>query len=117
HRTRNRPDGTISRGSRPALLASVGFFLRRLFFLLGFGARQRRRRHGFQVGRSTGLGRFHFLVFLFFRFLFLFHEQVLPLLQQRINRPFGNQIRPFLERLLLFQLFVLFGNFLFEFLV
>src|SRR5438874_13634441 len=98
-------------------MASVGFFLRRLFFLLGFDDRERRRRRGFHVGRSTSLGRFLFLVFLFFRFLFLFHEQVLPLFQQRIDRPFWNQIRPFLEGLLLFQLFVQFGNFLFEFLV
>src|SRR5207245_6358325 len=107
-----------SNAHHPALLSSVVFFLRRLLLLLGFSALQcLQRRRGFQVERGTSLGKFLFLGVVFFGFLFLFHEQVLPLFQQRFDRPLGDQIRPFLERLLLFQLFVELGNFLFEFLV
>ena len=49
--------------------------------------------------RDVRRGRFLLLL----RLLFLFREQVLPLFQQRVHRPFGNQISPFLERLFLFQ--------------
>src|SRR5437660_11276007 len=74
-------------------------------------------RHYLRWRRDIRRGRF--LVFL--RLLFLFREQVLPLFQQRVNRRFGNQISPFLERLFLFQfvfeLFCLVLEFLVEFLL
>src|SRR6185369_8539610 len=49
-------------------------------------------------------------------FLFLF-EQIFALLQQRINRPFGNQVGVFLVGFFLLDLVGQLGGFLFEFFV
>src|SRR6266566_2022223 len=86
--------------------------------------------HPLLGGRGPGEGQSHstpcslgVVGFLFRRFLLLlrlfllFGEEVLPLFQQRIDRPLGNQIGPFLERLLLFQLLLEFGRFFLELLV
>src|SRR5205823_12405178 len=100
---------------REASLGVVGFLFRRFLFLFRFdsGRRQGRRQWRqffWRHGRGARAGRFLLLLRLFL----LFGEEVLPLFQQRIDRPLGNQIGPFLERLLLFQLLLELGRFFLE---
>src|SRR5205823_5461788 len=97
---------------RSALLVAFRFFLGGFVFLLRLGVR-RQRRHNLRWRRGIRRGRF----FVFFRLLLFLGQQVLPLFQQRVHRPFGDKISPFLEPFFLFQLLLELGQPLLEFLV
>src|SRR5207302_7099077 len=92
------PGSSVEQPVVGGLWVAFRLLLGGLVFLLRLGV-PGQWRHYLRLRRDIRRGRF--LVLL--RLLFLFREQVLPLFQQRVNRPFGNQISPFLKRLFLFQ--------------
>src|SRR6266513_5528387 len=106
------PGSWVEQPVSGALLVAFRLLLGGLVFLLRFVV-PGQWRHYLRLRGDIRRGRF--LVLL--RLLFLFREQVLPLFQQRVHRPFGNQISPFLERLFLFQFVLELGCLVIEFLV